>query len=195
MDSHESGPIASSHLGTHEEGVLAVVLELREALDAPWDELASLWGDLDQRSGGPHRNLYDRLFAGLIESGDRSNEDLLVAVAARLRADPKELRELIAGYCGLLGLDPVVPELAVTVPSLSAVHRLWWLKARLGVSVAEFLRLASHLQSEASTIDLFSRSNPGCLLRAVALVQWSRWLGTPLLDLLAWSEQSAARTR
>lgn len=194
MDSHESGPIASNHLGSREDDFLAILIELREALDAPWDELASLWGDLDQRYDGLHPSLYDRLFAGLIETLDGSNEDLLVAVAARLRADPKELRDLLAGHCALLGLEPAVPELELTIPCLSAVYRLWWLKTRLGVTVVEFLTLTSHLQSDASTVDLFSRSNPACLLRAVALVEWSRWLGTPLLDLLAWCERSAGTT-
>lgn len=164
--------------------LLAVMRELREALEVSWDELALAW--IEYPIEGPHsRDSTEGRF-----DVDRdtplagSGEELLPTLARWLRADPAELTRLIEGHGRLLGLEQVPQALDASPPTFRAVRRLWWLKTRLGVTVDEFLALESCLQSDAPADGLLLRECPAPLLRAARLVRWSRHFDLPLFALL-----------
>ncbi|MDP3177564.1 MAG: hypothetical protein Q8M76_06645, partial [Spirochaetaceae bacterium] len=169
--------------------LLATAVDVREAFNAPWDEIAALWADLDAGAVHGRRRLYDRLFADIETQLVGPIGSLEAVIAERLAADRDELRGLVEAHCTLLTISPDFLDVTLTEENrnttLSAIHRLWWLKTHLAVSVEEFAAIDALFRTTDPTAHLFSPSNADRILQAQLLVQQSRTIGIPLLELMA----------
>lgn len=167
---------------------LATALDVKEAFDAPWDEIAALWADLDAGVVRGRRRLYDRLFADVEAQLSVSIGVHVAVVAEKLGADRDSLKELVESHCTLMGIDPSFLEVSLTEgnlnETLSAVQRLWWLKTHLEVSIEEFAAIDELFRTVDPTANLFSPTHPDRILQALILVQQSRTIGVPLLELM-----------